>query len=364
MALLDEAMASIEAHELSHLATGDAYCTVIDACAELFDLSRCRAWTESFLRWCDTQQDLVLYRGHCFLHRAEMLELEGAWAEALVEARHACDRLAEPVNLAALSGACMIEGDLLRLMGDFDGAGAAYQRAIEYGRDPQPGLALLRLAQRRVDVADAMIRRALDECADPIARARLLGPYIDIMLAAGDTAATRNVAAELGALAAELATPYLRAQAAAATGAVLLTDNNSKAALVELRAAFNEHQALGARYDAARTRLLIADACQALGDHDTAAMESNAARSVLETLATSATPGKPSPQAVRSPDELTQRELQVLVLLAQGKTNRAIASELFISEKTVASHVSHIFTKLGVTSRSAATAYAYDHAVV
>ena len=115
MALLDEAMVSIEAGELSPLATGDAYCTVIDACAELFDLGRCRAWTESFARWCDTQQELVLYRGHCFLHRAEVLGLLGAWPEALVEARRACDRLAAPVNPTALGAACAIEGDLLRL---------------------------------------------------------------------------------------------------------------------------------------------------------------------------------------------------------------------------------------------------------
>ncbi len=127
MALLDEAMASIEARELSPTATGDAYCTIIDACAELFDLGRTRAWTESFVRWCDTQQELVLYRGHCFLHRAEMLELQGAWPEALTEARHACDRLAAPLNPAPLGGACVIEGDLLRLAGDLDGAEAAYR---------------------------------------------------------------------------------------------------------------------------------------------------------------------------------------------------------------------------------------------
>ena len=216
MALLDEAMVSIEAGELSPLATGDAYCTVIDACAELFDLGRCRAWTESFTRWCDTQQELVLYRGHCFLHRAEVLGLHGAWPEALVEARHACDRLAAPVNPAALGGACMIEGDLLRLVGDLDGAEAAYQRANELGRDPQPGLALLRLAQGRLDAADAMIRRVLGEAEDPMSRARLLGPYVEIVLAAGDTDAARVAADELRAIATELGTPLLRAHAARA----------------------------------------------------------------------------------------------------------------------------------------------------
>ncbi len=363
MALLDEAMASIEARELSPIATGDAYCTVIDACAELFDLGRCRAWTESFARWCDTQQELVLYRGHCFLHRAEMLELSGAWPEALTEARHACDRLAAPVNPAPLGGACMIEGDLLRVTGELQRAEAAYQRANELGRDPQPGLALLRLDQGRVDVADAMIRRVLGETADPMSRARLLGPSVEIFLAADDTAAAQVAADELRGIATELGTPLLRAHAARAVGAALVADGNCKAALTELRTAFNEYHALGVRYEAARTRLLIADACAALGDHDAAEMESSSARAALASLGAT-TPRTTATAAASPPDGLTQRELEVLVLLAKGKTNRTIATDLFISEKTVASHVSHIFTKLAVASRSAATAYAYDHDLV
>jgi DNA-binding NarL/FixJ family response regulator len=364
MALLDEAMVSIEARELSPFATGDAYCTVIDACSELFDLGRCRSWTESFTRWCDTQQELVLYRGHCFLHRAEMLELLGAWPEALVEARHACDRLAAPVNPAAMAGACLVEGDLLRLTGDFDGAEASYQRANEFGRDPQPGLALLRLAQGRLDVADATIRRALGEAEDPMTRARMLGPYVEILLVVGDTAAGGIAADELREIAAELGSPFLRAHSARASGTVLLAAGTFKAALIELRRAFNEFNALGVRYEAAGTRLLIADACRALGDHDAAGMESSSARSEFESLGATAMLSTIAPQADSLPDGLTQRELEVLVLLARGKTNRTIANELFISEKTVASHVSHIFTKLGVGSRSAATAYAYDHDLV
>jgi DNA-binding NarL/FixJ family response regulator len=364
LALLDEAMASVEARELSPLTTGDAYCTVIDACAELLDLARCQSWTESFTRWCDSQQELVLYRGHCFLHRAEMLELQGAWPEALVEARRACDRLAAPVNPAALAGACMIEGDLLRLVGDFDGAESAYRRATELGRDPQPSLALLRLAQGRIDVADAMIRRVVGETVNPIARARILVPCVELMLVAGDTAAARTAADELSDLTADLATPYLIAHAARARGAVLLAEGSADTALVELRNAFNEFHALGVRYEAARTRLLVADACAALGDHDAAAIEADTARSALDTLGAASTVGTITRPASSPPDGLTEREVEVLVLLARGKTNRVIAHELFISEKTVASHVSHIFTKLGVTSRSAATAYAYDHHLV
>jgi DNA-binding CsgD family transcriptional regulator/tetratricopeptide (TPR) repeat protein len=364
MALLDEAMVSIEARELSPLATGDAYCTVIDACSELFDLGRCRSWTESFVRWCDTQQELVLYRGHCFLHRAEMLQLLGAWPEALVEARHASDRLAAPVNPAALSGACMVEGDLLRLIGDFDGAEASYQRANEFGRDPQPGLALLRLAQGRLDIADAMIRRVVGETEDPMSRARMLGPYVKIVLALGDTAAGHIAADELRGIAAELGSPLLRAHAAQAAGAVLLAEGHTQAALIELRRAFNEYHALGVRHDAACTRLLIADACEALGDHDAAGMESTSACAALESLGAASTPSTVTKPPGSVPGGLTHRELEVLVLLSRGMTNRSIAQELFISEKTVASHVSHIFTKLAVTSRSAATAYAYDHDLV
>ena len=358
MARLDEAMVSIEAGELSPLATGDAYCTVIDACAELFDLSRCRAWTDSFTCWCDAQQELVLYRGHCFLHRAEMLGQLGSWPEALAEARRASGRLADPVMPTVLGAACALEGDLLRLAGDLEGAETAYQRASGHGHDPQPGLALLRLAQGRPDTAVAMIRRALGESQDPMSRARLLGPYVELALTAADTTAAHPAADELRGVAAEIGTPLLRAHAARAAGAVLLAERDTNGALVELRRAFNLYNELGVRYDAARTRLLLADACDALGDHDTAEIESSAARAVLRSLGDergALPPGDPLPRG------LTQRELEVLRLLARGKTNRVIARELVVSEKTVASHVSHIFTKLDVTSRSAATAYAYDH---
>ena len=366
LGLLDEAMVAIEARELSPLATGDAYCSVIDACSELFDLQRCRASTDSFVRWCDAQQELVLYRGHCFLHRAEVLELLGAWPEALVQARHACDRLAAPVNPGALGGAFAIEGDLLRLVNDFDAAEAAYVRASEYGHDPQPGLALLRLAQGQNEAAGAMIRRALGEAQDPMSRARQLAAYVEVMLATGDTPAAREAVDEFRQVAAMVGTPLLRAHAARAGGAVLGAEGDPKTALVELRRAFNEFQALGVRYDAARTRLLIAETCATLGDFDAAAMESAAGRAVLDSLTSTAKALNviAGPSAASSLEGLTQRELEILRLLASGKTNRGIAQTLVISEKTVASHVSHIFTKLGVTSRSAATAYAYDHDLV
>lgn len=355
LALLDGAVVSIEAGDLSPLATGDAYCTVIDACSELFDLERCRAWIDSFTRWCDGQQDLVLYRGHCFMHRAEITELLGRWPEALDQARRACARLAAPVHPAALAAASVIEGDLLRLMGDLDGAEASYRRASEQGRDPQPGLALLRVAQGRLDAGDAAIRRAVGEAQGPVSRLRLLGAYVEIVLEAGDVAAARAAALELGEIASMFGTGLPMATARRALGAVLLAEGDAAGALVELRAACAELNRLGVIHEGARARLMLGDACAALGDDDTAEMERAAADAAIASL---------RPHEGRSDDELSDREREVLVLLARGKTNRVIAQELFISDKTVASHVSHIFTKLGVTSRSAATAYAYDHGYV
>jgi len=362
VALLDEAMVSVEAREISPIAVGDAYCTVIDACAELFDVARCRAWTESFSRWCDEHPDLVLYRGHCLLHRAQTLQLHGDWSDAVGAARHACQRLAEPINHLTLGGAHYVEGELLRLRGEFDAAEASYRSANEHGCEPQPGLALMRLAQRRIDTADAAIRRVLDEAIDPISRARVLGAYAEIMLASGDVAAARAAADELTAVAAKLGSPFLRARAAHATGAVLLAEGHAKDALFASRQALNQWTELEAPHEAALTGVLIAEACAAVGDTDGAELARSAARSTFEVLG--ATPDLARLGARDEPGRpggLTSREVEVLRVLAKGKTNRVIADKLFISEKTVASHISHIFTKLGVSSRAAATAYAYDH---
>lgn len=355
LALLDEAMVSVEASEIGPVVVGDAYCTVIDACHELFDTKRCETWTASFTRWCDAQPDLVLYRGHCLLHRAEILQLHGRWAEAVEFAKRACQLLAEPVNLT-LGGAHYVEAELHRLRGDVAAAEQAYERAHQAGCDPHPGLALLRLAQDRVDVANAAIRRVLAEADGPIARARLLGPYVEIVLAVGDVGAARGAADELAAIAAELGSSLLGAQAAQLIGAILLAEGDHATALAALRRAATAWAELDAPYESARTRLLIATACEAIGDHDGAGMERNAARVTFEELA--------RVEARPVPGGLSPREVEVLALVARGGTNRAIAQALFISEKTVTSHLTHIFTKLGVSSRSAATAFAHEHGLL
>jgi DNA-binding NarL/FixJ family response regulator len=216
-------------------------------------------------------------------------------------------------------------------------------------------MALLRLAQGRADVAAAQMRRRLAEADQPIDRARILCAATEILLAAGDVEGARAAADELSAVATELGSPLLRAHAALATGAVLLAAGDVTAALAALRRAAGDWIEMRVPHEEARTRLLIADACDALTDFDTAEMERRAARSTLAALG-----GDIAPQRELAPG-LTTREAEVLTLVARGKTNRAIAAELYISEKTVASHLNHIFTKLGLASRSAATAYAYQH---
>jgi len=368
VALLDEAMVAVGAKELSPIAVGDAYCTVIDGCHELFDLGRMQEWTTALSRWCEAQPQLVLYRGLCLVHRAEIMQLHGEWSDAMDELEGVLLRLADPVGSPELGAAFYLRGELHRLRGEFEEAAGAYRQANELGREPQPGLALLRLGQGRVEAAMSAIRRVLEEAGDPISRSRVLGPYVEIALAAGDHQAGKAAAEELSAIAGDLQSPLLRAVAEHATGAVLLAENEPRNALISLRRGWMRWRELEAPYEAARVRVPIALACRALGDEDGAEMELDAARSVFEGLAAAPDVRRvvelSQVETPRAAGGLTAREVQVLSLIAAGKTNRAIATELVISEKTVASHVSHIFTKLNLTSRAAATAYAYEHDLV
>ena len=199
VALLDEGMVAIEANDVSAIAIGDAYCTAIEGCTELFDVRRAHTWTAALSRWVDGQPELMLYRGQCLIHRAEMLHLRGDWDAAAEQIEEAYRRLADPVGQRSRGAAAYLKGDLHRLRGQDRAAEAEFRLASELGRDPQPGLALLRLATGKVEAAAAAIRRAIGayhEAGDPLSRARLAGGYVEITLAGGDVAAARSAADE------------------------------------------------------------------------------------------------------------------------------------------------------------------------
>ena len=369
MTLLDEAMVSVVADEVSPVLAGDIYCSVLEACREVFDWRRAREWTASLTQWCGSQPDLVRYRGECLIYRAEILQLQGDWPEALRDAQQACERLTSAPGQPALGAAFYRVGEIHRLCGEFSRAEQAYRQAAQSGRRPQPGLSLLRLARGESDEASAALRAVLDDTTERRIRARMLPVFVEAELARGEADAARAAATELAEIAAVLDAPVLWAVSAHARGAVQLAQGDARGALAALRDAWVRWRDIGMPYEEAQTRVLMAVAAARLGDTDTCDIETDAARQLFKRLgATRALAGiaelsQPS-HAPRGAGGLSPREEQVLRLVATGKTNRAIADELFISEKTVARHVSNIFDKLGVSSRAAATAYAYQRNLI
>jgi DNA-binding CsgD family transcriptional regulator len=363
LGFLDETMLAVVTGELSPIMTGLMYCSVIDACQQIHALGRAREWTAALSNICEQQPEMVAFTDACLVHRAEIMRLQGAWPDALTEACRACER-ARRADRKPPGAALYQQAEIHRLCGEFAKAEDAYRSASELGCEPQPGLALLRLAQGRGDAACASIRRLTSATSDRVRRARLLPAHLEIMLSTGDVEEARRACDELRELARALDADALRAVVAQADGAIALADGHAHAALDPLRKAFELWSGLEAPYEAARVRVLIGQACRALGDEEAAGLERRAARSVFEQLG--ARPDLARMDAPIAPQRslkhpLTARERHVLRLISNGRTNKQIADELRVSERTVDRHVSNILSKLDVPSRTAATAYAYDH---
>ncbi|WP_372697806.1 LuxR C-terminal-related transcriptional regulator [Arthrobacter sp. JSM 101049] len=365
LAKLDEVMVAVTAGEVSPIVSGLVYCAVIVACHDTFDVRRAAEWTGALSRWCEAQPDLVPFRGECLVHRAQILILNGDWHEATEQVRVACRRLESPPGQPGIGTAYYEAGELHRLRGEHAAAENSYRRASACGHEIQPGFALLRLAQGRLDAAVSGIRRALDEPGQAFHRPRVLAASVEIALAAGQLSDARAAAEELAAIAAAGEVRFLQAMSTQAVGAVLLAEGQPREALDELRRASDSWRDLSAPYQSARVRVLQGRCCRELGDLDAAQMEFDAAAAAFGQLG--ARPDTMALRRVATPGVeaesrgLTPREIQVLRAVATGNTNRAIAETLFLSEKTVARHLSNIFSKLDISSRSAATAYAYQH---
>jgi ATP/maltotriose-dependent transcriptional regulator MalT len=303
----------------------------------------------------------------------EIMHFNDDWARALAEAERTCAGIAdatrpEPRSFRFPAGDAYYElGEMHRLRGSWAEAERAYRSAAEYGRHPEPGLALVWLAQGKTKAAAAAIRRALDEAAPEGAGAPLLAAAVEILITAGDIARAGSACDALGAIGNTAITPFLRALAARCRGEVLLARGDVPGAVRELRRSWTTWQELDAPYEAARVRVMLAHAYHEGGDDDAAELERDAARRVFTRLGARHDLARleEATRAGRGPGAaLTPRERQVIALIAAGRTNKAIAAALRISERTVDRHVSNILWKLGVPTRAAATAFAYEHGLV
>lgn len=361
--LLDEAMIGVTTGEVSPIFAGHTYCSLIEACQEISDFDRVAQWTTALTSWCGSQVGLVPFTGQCAVHRGQVMRVHGTFEQAIAEFDGAAARYVAAQTPDAAGLAFAEKGDLLRIRGQHDAAEEAFQRAISLGHDPQPAHALLSLARGRTDAAAAAVRRMLGEPRDPIHRSQLLPGAIDVLLAGNDLVAARPLVAELAAVGEGFESSSLRAMAGHALGALALAEGRPEQALAALRPALQGWRDLGWPYETACTQALLGRAYRELGDLESATAELTAAARVLAVLG-----AEPAAREVDRllapgplPGGLTAREAEVLRLVASGSSNPEIAAALFLSEKTVARHLSNIFTKLDVRSRTAAAAYAFDH---
>lgn len=359
---IDETMLLANGNRLSPIVTGIVYCEVVASCCRVLEMARAREWTAILDDWCRRNPQAKAFNGVCQVHRAEVLQLEGNWSEAFAEAERASHGLEGTTEQTAMANAAYRRGEILRLRGDYDAADAEYRLAGESGVDPQPGLALLRMAQRRRREAVAMIRRALQTAGDLPRKTALLPAGIEISIACDDLDAAERQCGEMQEIAQRFGTEVLTRVADQCYGTLALARGAFADAVPALIGARQYWSDFGAPYLVARLRVDIARGCSELGDLESAAMELDAAEKLFHELG--AEPDLALIRRLRAnstpsdSDILTAREREVLALMAAGGSNRTIAGKLGLSPKTVNRHAENIFGKLGVSSRAAAVARA------
>jgi DNA-binding CsgD family transcriptional regulator len=364
--LLEEAMIAVVAGEVSPIFSGVVYCSSIEACQEISDFGRAGQWTHALTNWCDTQPGLVAFTGQCAVHRGQLMKLHGAFEDAIAELHHAAARYAESGGGPAVGLAYYERAEVHRLRGEHDAAEAAYDQAAEHGHPTQPGRALLWLKRGRRDAAVAAVRRLLTERQDPVHRSQVLPAAVDVLVEIGEPEEAAPLVEELRDSGASFDCTALRAAGCYADANVALARGDAESGLAGARHALDHWHRLSAPYEAARSRMLVGRALRLLGDEDSAVADLTAARNTFAELG-----AKPTEREAadllgegEAPGGLSPREVEVLRLVARGKSNPEIAEELVLSEKTVARHLSNIFTKLDVGSRTAAAAFAYQHRLV
>ena len=366
LALLDESMVRVIAGETSPVIAGHVYCTAIEGCQEISDFARMTEWTSALERWCAEQPGLLAFTGQCAVHRGQLLRLRGEWGPALDEFELAAVRYREVGSPDAAALSAYEAGEVLRLRGEHAAAEAYYDRAAERGFEPQPGLALLWLARGEQAAAVAAMDRLLAEPGGPVQRCRILPAAVEVLLATGQVDRARDLAEELSGIADDFGCEPLKAAAAQAAGAVELIGGDPAGALPYLRKAQQLWARTEAPVDRARARALLGRTMSEIGDAEAARRELEAARTVFRQVG--ARPYADDVDRLLAPASLpaglSAREAEVLRLVASGRSNAQIAADLVLSEKTVARHLSNIFTKLAVGSRTAATAYAFEHGLV